>query len=361
MSHDTMSVAGAFRIPGPVTSAQPHPVGHINDSFIVTCKTDRGPRRFLLQRINDRIFKDPQAVMENIVRVTDHLRSKALDPEREALTIIPAVEGRPYHRDEAGAWWRMYLYIDYATSVETAAHPEQARWIARAFGLFQQRLADLDLPRLHETVPNFHNTVARLEALEKAIAADSAKRVSEAEGEIAFALARRDLAHVLVDMEARGALPERIVHNDTKINNVLLDEDTGLPLCVVDLDTVMPGLAVHDFGDLVRTATSPSAEDETDLEKVTMRLPIFEALARGYLETAGAFLSALEINQLVAAAQVITLETGIRFLTDFLQGDIYFKRGRERHNLDRCRAQFKLLESMERQEAEMHRAIRKML
>jgi aminoglycoside phosphotransferase (APT) family kinase protein len=315
----------------------------------------------MLQRINHDIFPHPEAVMENIVRVSEHLRSKSYDPDREVLTVVRARDGASHHRDEAGAWWRMYLYIEDAQSVDVAGSPDQARMIARAFGLFQQRLIDFPLPRLHETIPQFHNTLVRVQALERAAGQDAFKRVAGAEEEIAFALARRDLAQTLVNLEARGALPERIVHNDTKINNVLIDIDTQLPVCVVDLDTVMPGLAVHDFGDLVRTATSPVTEDEMDLDKVTMRLPIFEALARGYLETAGAFISAVEINQLVNAGMVITLETGIRFLTDYLAGDTYFKTSREHHNLDRCRTQFRLLESMEQQEAEMYAAIRGML
>ncbi|HEY8240124.1 MAG TPA: aminoglycoside phosphotransferase family protein [Kiritimatiellia bacterium] len=361
MEHDPKIAAGAFELPGPVQAVESHDVGHIHDSYIVTCGTPRGPRRFFLQRINHRVFHDPALLMENVLRVAEHIRTKARDPERETLTVVLAADSKPCHRADDGSWWRMYVFIEGTRTIESPDSPQQARLMARAFGLIQQRLADFPAPRLHETIPLFHHTPTRLAAFEDAASKDPCQRAQDAEEEIAFAMARRDLARTLVDMEARGSLPERIAHNDAKINNVLLEEDTGLPLCVVDLDTVMPGIAVLDFADLVRTATSPTVEDETDIGKVEMRMPMFEALARGYLETAGSFLSAVEINQLVTASQVIAYETGMRFLTDYLQGDVYFKSSRERHNLDRCRTQFKLLESMEVQEAEMHRVIRRMI
>ena len=224
---------------------------------------------------------------------------------------------------------------------------------AKAFGRFQQLLAELPAPRLHDTIPDFHHTPKRFSALEQAIAADAAGRAALAKPEIEFALAHQPIAGVLLDAN----LPERVTHNDTKFNNVMLDDATGEGICVIDLDTVMPGLAPYDFGDMVRTTTSPAMEDERDLSKVTMQFPMFEALVRGYLSSAGAFLTNAEKQLLAFSGKLITFEIGIRFLADYLMGDTYFKVHREGHNLDRCRTQFKLVESIERQEEKMDRLV----
>jgi len=234
--------------------------------------------------------------------------------------------------------------------VESAGQAFQA---ARAFGQFQKWLADLPAPRLHDTIPDFHHTPKRFAALEKAIAADAANRAKLAQPEIEFALRHREMCGVLL----AAGLPERVTHNDTKFNNVMLDDATGQGICVIDLDTVMPGLALYDFGDMVRTTTSPAKEDERDLSKVTMQFPMFEALARGYLSTAADCLTSAEKKFLPFSGKLITFEIGIRFLTDFLAGDVYFKVHREGHNLDRCRTQFKLVESIEQQEPEMNRLV----
>ncbi len=295
--------------------------------------------------------------MENIERVTGHLAAQVADhPDRErrVLTLIPTRRDGVLHQDADGNYWRAYRFIENATTYNSVESPGQAYEAAKAFGEFQRMLADLPEPRLHDTIPDFHHTPKRFAALERAIAADVAGRAGQAGPEIEFALARRTLSNALIDAE----LPERVTHNDTKINNVMLDDTTGEGTCVIDLDTVMPGLAAYDFGDMVRTATSPAAEDERDLSKVNMQFPLFEALARGYLSTAGGFLTPPERENLAVAGKVITFEIGIRFLTDHLSGDTYFKVHREGHNLDRCRTQFKLLESIEQQEGEMNRLVR---
>jgi aminoglycoside phosphotransferase (APT) family kinase protein len=256
--------------------------------------------------------------------------------------------------DEKGDFWRAYLFIDRATTYNSVESSDQAFQAAKAFGEFQRMLADLPSPRLHDTIPDFHHTPKRFAVLEKAIADDVAGRAALAQPEIDFALAHKPLASAII----HAGLPERVTHNDTKINNVLLDDATGEGTCVIDLDTVMPGLAAYDFGDMVRTATCPTPEDEQDLSKVRMEFPLFEALARGYMSTAAGFLIPEEKESLAIAGKLITFEIGIRFLTDYLSGDTYFKTHRQGHNLDRCRAQFKLLESIEQQEDRIRALLR---
>lgn len=350
-------MARHFVIDGDFASATPYGSGHINDSYCAAFQRANRTERFILQRMNHDIFRDPVALMGNIQRVTAHLAQQLngqADCDRRVLTLIPTCDGRVWHRDEQGAYWRVYRFIENATSYDAVQSPGQAYEAARAFGRFQQMLASLPAPRLHETIPDFHNTQKRFAALEKAIAADAVGRVAQAGPEIEFARMRRSMAGILIDAN----LPERVTHNDTKFNNVLLDDATGEGLCVIDLDTVMPGLVAYDFGDMVRTTTSASVEDERDLTKVRMEFPMFEALLRGYLESAGAFLTAAERETLAISGKLITFEVGIRFLTDFLSGDTYFKVHREGHNLDRCRTQFKLVESIEQQERKMDRLVR---
>jgi aminoglycoside phosphotransferase (APT) family kinase protein len=258
-----------------------------------------------------------------------------------------------WHVDAEGNHWRAYRFIDKARTYDAATSTAQAFQAAKAFGQFQHQLADLPAPALHETIPDFHNTPKRFAALEQAIAADVACRATLAKPEIEFALAHRPIVSVLLDAN----LPARVTHNDTKFNNVMLDDATGEGICVIDLDTVMPGLALYDFGDMVRTTTSPAQEDEPDLTKVTMQFPMFEALVRGYLASAGGFLTKEEKQYLAFSGKLITFEIGLRFLTDYLAGDTYFRVHREGHNLDRCRTQFKLVESIEEQEETMNRLV----
>jgi aminoglycoside phosphotransferase (APT) family kinase protein len=247
----------------------------------------------------------------------------------------------------------MYRFIDGARTYDSVESPSQAFQAAKAFGQFQKQLSNLPAPRLHDTIPDFHHTPRRFSALERSIQADAANRAITAQPEVAFALARQSITSVLLDAN----LPERVTHNDTKFNNVLLDDQTGEGICVIDLDTVMPGLVLYDFGDMVRTTTSPAVEDEQDLSRVTMQFSMFEALVQGYLSTAGSFLTRSEQQYLAFSGKLITFEMGIRFLADYLAGDVYYKVHRPSHNLDRCRTQFKLVESIERQEEQMNRFI----
>ncbi len=350
-------VVDHFAFPGEFLSAMRWGEGHIQDSYRVEYRYGGVPRRYLLQRIARGIFKDVPALMENIERVTAYLGAQLADQpdrERRVLTLVRTRNGRLWYEDTEGQSWRAFQWVEGARTYEAVESEAQAFRAASAFGHFQAVLADMPGPRLHETIPDFHNTPKRFAALERAIALDEADRAGSAAAEIEFALARRDLAGALL----RANLPERITHNDTKLNNVLFDDRTGEGICVIDLDTVMPGLAPCDFGDMVRTATSPTPEDERDLSKVSMRLSMFEALLRGYLSTAGGFLIEAEKLSLGTAGKLITLEQGIRFLADYLAGDQYYRVRREGQNLDRCRTQFKLVESMEQQEEQMERLVR---
>jgi hypothetical protein len=356
LKHDVGSVSRQFQICGEFFSAEPYGSGHINDTYCVIFDHAGARTRYILQRINHNIFKRPAWLMENIQRVTAHLAVKAAgqpDVSRRVLTLIPTREGVSYHQDEQGNYWRAYLFIEKARSYDAVENPRQAFEAAKAYGQFQKLLADLPAPRLHDTIPDFHHTPKRFAALLNAIESDTFNRASEAKCEIDFALKHASITGALI----LAGLPERVTHNDTKFNNVMLDDETGEGICVVDLDTLMPGLALYDFGDMVRTTTSPTREDERDLTQVGMQFPMFEALARGYLATAGGFLTAAEKKMLAFSGKLITFEIGIRFLTDFLSGDTYFKVHRNGHNLDRCRTQFKLVDSIKQQEEKMNELV----
>lgn len=358
MKHDVAAVAARFRLRGKFISAAPCGSGHINDTFLVTCEYEDRPLRYILQRINDVVFPDPPGLMENIIRTTGHIRGKFGTRDKEALgrrvlNLIPTIEDGYYHRDDHGHYWRIYMFIEGARSYDIIESDTQAFEAAKAFGRFQRLLADLPPPRLNVTLPGFHDTRARLAALTAAVDADRCGRAPSVRKEIAFAREREDMVNVLPDLQARGELPERITHNDTKINNVMIDDRTSEGLCVIDLDTVMPGLALHDFGDMIRSGVNTAAEDEPDLARVTVNSRRYEALTRGYLATAGDFLTAREKELLVFSGKLLALETGIRFLTDYLEGDVYFKVRRAGHNLDRCRTQFKLVSDMEEREGEL--------
>ena len=350
------AVARQFQIFGEFIEAKPHGSGHINDTYCVVFQQAGMPVRYLFQRINHNVFKNPIALMENIQRVTAHLGARvAAEPDfsRRVLTLIPARDGRVWHVDADGNYWRAYLFIEKARTYDAVASTEQAFQAARTFGQFQKLLVDLPAPRLRDTILDFHHTPKRFMALEQAITLDVANRAVLADPEIEFAFAHKSITGGLLDSN----LPERVTHNDTKFNNVMLDDATGEGICVIDLDTVMPGLALYDFGDMVRTTTSPAPEDERDLSKVTMKFTLFEALVRGYLTSAGGFLTKEEKSLLAFSGKLIAFEIGIRFLTDYLAGDTYFKVHRSGHNLDRCRTQFKLVQSIEQQEEQMTRLV----
>lgn len=354
-------LAAAFQCPGKYIGEEPYGSGHINDTYRVVYEEDGKEVLYIHQRINHNIFKDVPALMENIGRVTRHQRMKFEeagigDLDRRVLTLIPTVDGDDYHVDPDGNFWRTYIFITNHVAFDVVETTGQAFEAAKAFGEFQCQLADMP-ERLNETIPNFHHTRSRFDTLLKAIEADEFGRAADVKEEIEFALAHEPMVDIVVDLLASGGLPERVTHNDTKLNNVLLDADTETGMCVIDLDTVMPGSALYDFGDMVRTSTCKAAEDEKDLSKIEMDIDFFEALVNGYLTTASGFLTAKEKELLPFSGRLITFEIGLRFLTDYLQGDVYFKTHREGHNIDRCRTQFKLVQSMERQADAMQKIV----
>lgn len=349
---------------GTYVEHMPYGSGHINDTFAaVFQQADGSRRRYILQRMNHEIFKDPEALMENINNVTSFLRKKIVeaggDPERETLNVVPAKDGKSFFKDSIGSYWRGYVFIEGATSYDKVEKPEHFYQSAVAFGNFQKLLADYPAATLHETIPDFHNTTVRFETFKKAVQDDVMGRAKDVQAEIDFAMAREEDASVLMNMLKKGELPLRVTHNDTKLNNIMIDDKTGKGICVIDLDTVMPGLALNDFGDSIRFGANPAAEDEKDLSKVWMELSLFESFTKGFLEACGNSLTDNEIEMMPMGAKLMTFECGIRFLTDYLQGDTYFKVHREGHNLDRCRTQFKLVADMEEKWDQMKAIVEK--
>jgi hypothetical protein len=353
-------ISRQFQIYGEILHAETLKIGHINETYSATYDQGGMRVRYIHQKINKNVFKQPLAVMENVMRVTTHLGRKLQAQNvrsltRRSLIVIPTRDGKSYFRNGDGEFWRTFVFIEGIETFESVQSPEQALQAGRAFGEFQRLLVDLPGGRLVETIPGFHDTRKRFTAFQQAAQSDHYNRAKDARPEIEFALKQEPIVDVILDAMAKGKIPERITHNDTKFNNVLLDTVTGEAMCVVDLDTVMPGCALYDFGDMVRTTTSPTLEDEPDLSKVKMQMPMFRKLAEGYLSSAGHFLTRAEKAAIAFSGKLITFEIGLRFLTDFLSGDTYFRIHRPDHNLDRCRTQFKLVESIERQEAAMQK------
>jgi hypothetical protein len=347
-----------FRIKGCLQGIEPFGSGYIHDTFIAVFDLKGNISRFILQRFNRSVFTDPPSVMENIVRVTDHLREKLKsrhprDWKRRTLSPVPDRSGYFYFQDQEGEYWRMYEFIEGGATFDTVNDPKQAFQAARAFGSFQKLLSDLPLPRLHETIPDFHNTPKRLEDFKDALDSDPLDRALTAEPEISFAMKHESIAPVLIDLHEKGEIPERVTHNDAKINNVIFDAVSGEGICVIDLDTVMPGLALYDFGDMVRSMGCPMLEDEEDLSKVYIHIPLFAQLAGGYLSGAGEILTKTEKQYLVFGAKLICYEQGLRFLTDYLLGDPYYKITYPVQNLRRTRTQLNLVESLIEKEEDL--------
>jgi hypothetical protein len=356
-SQELRAIARRFVLLGDFVKAYPYGSGHIHDTYAVIMNQGGIPVRYCLQRINHHVFKNPEAVQANIERITAHLWRKLTDigrpvPSRRTLTLMRCREGRSFWQDPHGYYWRMYIFIERASTYDQIENTDQAYEAAKAFGEFVNLLSDLP-ERLVETIPDFHNTPVRFEALKTAIEADTHNRAANVKKEIDYALSQAGMVGTLVDLQARGLIPERTTHNDTKLNNVMLDDETGVGICVIDLDTAMPGLSLYDFGDMVRAAARPCAEDEQDLDKVVADLDMYKAIVRGYYGTLGEAMTPDEKGHMAFSAQLITFEVGIRFLTDYLQGDVYFKVHREHHNRDRSRAQFKMAREFERNLDEM--------
>ncbi|MBI5864018.1 MAG: aminoglycoside phosphotransferase family protein [Planctomycetes bacterium] len=355
-------MARRFQNVDDVVLVEPFRAGHINDSYRVEAGTPAGTRVFLLQRINTAIFTRPVELMENIQRSTAHIAARlraarAPDADRKCLRVIPARTGDPAYRAPNGSWWRMYAFIENSRCRLAADSAALVEFAGAAFGEFLSLLSDLPPPRLHEVIPGFHDTRQRLAALETAVSRNVAGRAGAVADEIRFLRSRSRLAGALADLRQRGAVSERVAHNDAKISNVLVDAQTGEALCVVDLDTLMPGLVLSDFGDMVRSMTCMAAEDEPDASRVKLRLDFFESLARGFLRTTRDLLSPAERVHLVDGGQVITYEQAVRFLTDYLNGDTYYRTTRPDQNLDRTRTQIRLLEELLSHEQELRRIV----
>lgn len=353
MKPDFSEIIRHFKFEGKFIEAVPFGSGHINDTYAASYKKSDGEtRRYILQRINNKVFTEPEKLMENIAGVTSHIRKKLIseggDPERETLNIIPTEDGKSFYRSEAGEYWRGYVFIENARTydiVENASHFYNG---GKAFGRFQKLLSDYPADKLYETIPDFHNTVKRFDAFVKTVEKDTVNRASDAVNEIEFVFKRMEDTFILNNLYKNGELPLRVTHNDTKFNNVMIDDISGEGICVVDLDTVMPGLSLYDFGDSIRSGANPAAEDEMDLSKVEIDLKLFEYFTHGFLDSARGFLTDTEIEYLPFAAKIMTFECGMRFLTDYLSGDTYFKIHRASHNMDRARTQFKMVTDMER-------------
>lgn len=352
-----------FQFEGEYTEGIPYGSGHINDTFRVTFQHKGETKRYILQRMNNQIFLNPEELMENVVGVTSWLRKKIVEnggePERETLNLVPAKDGKAFYKDSEGEYWRVYLFIEGAKTYDLVENQEDFYQSAVAFGRFQGLLADYPAETLHETIQDFHNTVKRLDTFKKAVEADGCGRAAQVQEEIQFVLDREALAHKLCDMQAEGKLPLRVTHNDTKLNNIMIDDETRKAICVIDLDTVMPGLSMNDFGDSIRFGASTGAEDEPDLSKVSCSMELFELYTKGFVEGCKGSLTEEELDMLPVGAMTMTYECGMRFLTDYLEGDHYFKIHREGHNLDRCRTQFKLVKDMEEKWNQMNEIVNK--
>ena len=347
-------IAGQFALEGSFREALPLTSGHINDTFLVSCG---GPRRYILQRINHAVFRKPEQVMENVERVTRYAREQITaaggDPDRETLTLVPARRGGWSVVTAEGDTWRTYLFIEGARTYEVSDNPLHLLHAAGAFGRFLRMVDSLPGPRLHETIPGFHYTPGRLAAFYKAVEENRAGRLAECRDLVNALLERGEYAPLVTGKLSAGELPERVTHNDTKLNNVLIDDQTGAGLCVLDLDTVMPGSVLYDFGDLIRMGAATAAEDEGDLAKVTLDLGKFEVLARGFLEEVRGVLTPAEVDLLPFVAILITYEQSLRFLGDYLNGDVYYKTHRPGQNLDRARIQVAMTHAMEQSRGEM--------
>lgn len=331
--------------------------GHINDTYLISGK------QYIMQRINTNIFKNPDEVMDNIVKITSFLRKKLAaeggDPDRETMTVIPTTDGKSFYKTPEGNCYRVYKFISNAVSYDVAENSNQLYEAARAFGKFQRLLSDFPAAELHETIPHFHDTYKRFRDLKDAISSDVMHRADGVQKEIEFALGFENDTKLIGNLTESGEIPARVTHNDTKLNNVMLEAGTDKGLCVIDLDTVMPGSLLFDYGDALRTGAATAAEDEKNLDKMHFDLNLFEAFTKGFLEEMGSSITKKEVELLPFSAKIITFECGIRFLTDYLSGDTYFKTAYPEHNLDRTRTQFKLVSEIEQKTPEMTAIIEK--
>ena len=357
------AIVQQFNISGEVVDCVPYGNGHINETRLVTVRDRHEQSEYILQKINKNVFKRPDVLMENYVGVTEYLRDiikkNGGNPDRETLTVLPAKDGKSYYLDDRGEYWRLTLFVKGSMCYDKVERPSQFYDSAYAFGNFQYLLRDYPADTLHETIKNFHNTPDRFRQFTEALEADAVGRAKSVQAEIDFVKARRDFMNILEDAHKEGKLPLKVTHNDTKLNNILFDKKTGKALCVIDLDTIMPGYSVNDFGDSIRFGATTALEDERDLSLVNFDISLYETYVDGFIKGAKGGLTKGEIDLLPIAAIMMTLECGMRFLTDHLAGDTYFKISRENHNLDRARNQFKLVSDMEAALPEMKRIVEK--
>lgn len=362
MSNDTTfnikEIMSNFDIMGDFSESSPYGSGHINDTYVVVYNYNEVSKRYILQRINNFVFKDPEMVMENVSRICETLQNQFKsqgvgDVSRRALTTFKSISGLPYYKDTNDNVWRLFLFIEGGIGYEIIENEEQAYQTASAFGEFQKLLNHLPGDRLHETIPGFHDTVKRFNRFKDVINEDTLGLSKNAKEEIKFYLSYENEVGRLLELHKQGLIPERVTHNDTKLSNVLLDSETNEALCVIDLDTTMPGLVLYDFGDMVRTSTTNASEDEKDLTLIDFQPEMFRALVRGYLSTASEFLTLTEVKNLVFGGILMTYEAGLRFLTDYIEGNVYFKATYSDHNLIRCRTQMTLVKLIESESEEL--------
>ena len=346
MNEKVMHIISQFDFKGELTNVEPYGSGHINDTFRLTYKDNENTNYYILQKLNTDIFTRPEELMENVVNVTEFLKKKVIEnngnPSRETLNVICTKEGQSFYKYE-NEYWRVFVFVSNAECYDEVKCDEDFYESAYAFGKFQSMLSDYPAHTLHETIYNFHNTAVRYERFKEVVKADVKGRVKDVQNEIDFVMNHDYLSHALADMN----LPLRVTHNDTKLNNIMIDKDTHKGICVIDLDTVMPGLAANDFGDAIRFGASTGAEDEKDLSKIECDMHLFEVYTKGFIEGCSGNLTKEELLALPYGAMTMTYECGMRFLTDHIEGDVYFKIHRENHNLDRARTQFKLVADME--------------
>lgn len=363
MNIEEKSILANFHTVGKFLTATPYGSGHINDTRLVTYEEEGKEHTYILQKINHNVFKNPEELMDNFVAVTAYLRDiiekDGGDPDRETLNVIKTKDGKNVYKTESGEFWRLLTFISDSVSYDKVENPEQFYSSALSFGNFQYQLRDFPAETLYETIPNFHNTPDRLKKFEEAVAADVCGRADSVKEEIAFVRARSEFANTLENEHAAGRLPLKVTHNDTKLNNILFDEKTGKALAVIDLDTIMPGYSVNDFGDSIRFGATTALEDEADLSKVNFDISLYELYVKGFIEGAKGGLTECELDMLPIGAIMMTFECGTRFLTDYLSGDTYFRTSRPGHNLDRARNQFKLVSDMEKALGEMKSIVKK--
>jgi hypothetical protein len=360
--YDFGEVVSHFHFEGKFCGVDSNNYGHINDTFVVYLENGNQYNcRYILQRINTDVFRTPRQLMRNVKLVTEHLREKIRQEggnvNRETLTLVPTTDGDVLYISPRGDFWRAYIFIEGAQTYMVAENLEHVYNAGMAFGKFQYHLSDFPIAELHETIPDFHNTRKRFNAFVDALDKDTHNRAIEVKQEINFVLARSEEMGILVDAYEGDKLPGRVTHNDTKFNNVMIDDYTGEGVCVIDLDTVMPGLSLYDYGDAIRSIANTGEEDERDLSKVRFSLDTYKEFSNGFLRAVNGNLVGEELALMPFSAKLMTLECGMRFLTDHLKGDVYFRIHRQNHNLDRARTQFKLVREMERQMGVMENII----